>query len=119
MATRRSRSWRARATYLAYRAAAGAAQVVPRPIAEPSARLLGRALGRAMVGRRRMVARHLRRAGLEGPALGRAVGGAFDSYGRYWLELFRLPREAGDSLEEHLDLEGFEHIAEGRRPAGA
>ena len=40
----------------------------------------------------------------------------YDSYGRYWHELFRLPRDARQSLEPRFDADGFEHVAE---PIGA
>ncbi|MFN8035939.1 MAG: phosphatidylinositol mannoside acyltransferase [Acidimicrobiia bacterium] len=100
-------------TYLAYRAGAGFAQVLPGRVGEPTARALGRMMAAAMPARRRMVERHLRRTGLRGIALQRAVNGAFDSYGRYWLELFRLPRDARHSLENRFSAEGFEHIVAG------
>lgn len=64
----------------------------------------------AMPARRKMIERHLRRTGLRGAALQRAVYGAFDSYGRYWLELFRLPRDSKRSLDTRFTSEGFEHI---------
>jgi len=98
------------AAYLAYRAGAGIAQAVPGRLGEPSARALGRMMAVAMPARRRMIERHLRRTGLRGLSLQRAVQGAFDSYGRYWLELFRLPRDARHSLEGRFSAEGFEHV---------
>jgi KDO2-lipid IV(A) lauroyltransferase len=67
-----------------------------------------------MPGRRRQVARNLRRASsgeLQGIALQRAVSETFGSYGRYWLELFRLPNEVGGNLE--LDIKGYDHITAG------
>lgn len=61
-----------------------------------------------------MAARHQRRAapdaGKDRRALDAAVRGVFESYARYWLELFRLPGESPDSIEEHFSIEGFEHI---------
>lgn len=61
-----------------------------------------------------MAARHQRRAapdgGLDDRALDAAVRGVFESYARYWAELFRLPGESPDSIEEHFSIEGFEHI---------
>ena len=86
----------ATATYLGYRAGAAVAMALPQPLSRPAASLTGRALGLAMRGRRQMVGRHLRRIhgpGLEGRALDRAVAATFASYGRYWLEAFRLPRQ--------------------------
>lgn len=71
---------------------------------------MGRMLAAAMPARRRMIERHLRRTGLRGIALQRAVHGAFDSYGRYWIELFRLPKDARRSLDRKFSHEGFEHV---------
>jgi len=102
-----------RATYLAYRTGAAAAQMMPPAFGVPAARGIGRALVFAMPGRRRMVARHLRRASegtLSGSALDRAVAGAFDSYARYWLEMFRLPRERPRSIERNFEIVGYEHV---------
>jgi phosphatidylinositol dimannoside acyltransferase len=104
----------ARASYLAYRAGAEIARAVPESIAQPAARIVGQALALAMPVRRRQVARNLRRASsgeLQGIALQRAVSETFGSYGRYWLELFRLPNELGGELE--LEIKGFEHIEAG------
>jgi phosphatidylinositol dimannoside acyltransferase len=102
---------RARATYLAYRAGAELARVVPGPIAQPAARVIGRTLALAMPTRRRQVERNLERAGLRGAARRQAVAETFESYGRYWLELFRLPNETRGPLE--MDVKGFEHIEGG------
>src|SRR5262249_7704232 len=110
-----------RGVYLAYRAGAIAAQSLPAPVGEAAARGIGRALGLAMQGRRRMSSRHLQRASggtLRGLSLERAVNGAFESYARYWLEMFRLPYEGRAAIDEHFDVDGYEHIehalAEGR-----
>ncbi len=102
-----------RAVYLAYRAGALAAQSLPAPVGEVAARGIGRALSLTMTGRRRMSARHLQRASggtLRGVGLERAVNGAFESYARYWLEMFRLPYEGRAAIEEHFDVQGYEHI---------
>jgi phosphatidylinositol dimannoside acyltransferase len=105
---------RARAAYLAYRTGAELARIVPEPMAQPAARVLGQTLSLAMPGRRRQVERNLRRAtagDIEGLALRKAVAETFGSYGRYWLELFRLPDEADGPLE--MDVVGYEHLEAG------
>lgn len=101
-----------RASYVAYRAAAVVAQVLPRPAAELTAHSIGRALAALMHDRRTMVERHLRRVdpSLRGWRLRRAVLDAFDSYAQYWLEVFRLPRETPRSIEARFGHEGYEHI---------
>jgi lauroyl/myristoyl acyltransferase len=104
----------ARTSYLAYRAGAELARVVPARVSEPAARLVGRAIALAMVSRRRQVERNLRRATdgeLRGVALQKAVAETFDSYTRYWLELFRLPDDARGGLE--VDMDGREHLEDG------
>ncbi len=105
---------KARASYLAYRTGAELARFVPESVAEPAARVLGQTLALAMPSRRRQVERNLRRASageLEGMALRKAVADTFGSYGRYWLELFRLPDAANGHLE--LDIVGYERIEDG------
>jgi phosphatidylinositol dimannoside acyltransferase len=102
----------ARASYLAYRAGAELARIVPAAFAEPAARVVGRAIALGMPSRRRQVERNLGRATageLRGPALRKAVGETFDSYTRYWLELFRLPNESHGELE--MEVTGRKHLA--------
>lgn len=102
----------ARASYLAYRTGAELARIVPAGLGEPAARVVGRAIALGMPSRRRQVERNLRRAtggGLRGVALQKAVGETFDSYTRYWWELFRLPNEVGRELE--MEVTGRENLA--------
>jgi len=56
-----------------------------------------------------MAARHQQRAS------GRdAVDGVFDSYGRYWLEMLRLPAEVrAGTVVAHGTIDGYEHIEAG------
>jgi KDO2-lipid IV(A) lauroyltransferase len=42
------------------------------------------------------------------------VSDTFASYGRYWLELFRLPADSRGSVEERVTSVGFEHITNAR-----
>lgn len=101
------------AVYWAYRLGAAAAQTVPEFVGVPAARGIGRALSLAMPSRRRMSARHLQRASggeLHGVGLSRAVTGAFDSYARYWLEMFRLPSADPVEIRRNFDVEGYEHV---------
>jgi KDO2-lipid IV(A) lauroyltransferase len=107
---------RGRASYLAYRAGAEVARVLPDTLGEPAARVAGRVASLAMPDRRRLVARNLQRVSggaLRGPALQRAVFATFDSYGRYWLELFRLPKDVQAPLDPRIHIDGFEHIDAG------
>lgn len=103
----------AKIAYAAYRSGGALAQRLPRRAAGILARRVGRALMVAMPGRRRMVERHMRR--VHGPELSprdrrRAVRAVFDSYARYWLEAFRLPRETPESIDAGVRVEGLEHL---------
>ncbi len=65
-----------------------------------------------------MIEKNLRRATdgrLEGDELRRAVGETFASYGRYWMELFRLPLEVRDpaAMQAGFETEGFDYITDG------
>jgi KDO2-lipid IV(A) lauroyltransferase len=79
---------------------------------------LGRLSSVALPARRHQVERNLRRATdgeLSGVALRSAVGHTFDSYGRYWLELFRLRGDLDQSelLADYNMVDGFEHVVAG------
>jgi phosphatidylinositol dimannoside acyltransferase len=104
----------ATATYLGYRFGAAIAMALPETLSRRAAPLTGRALGLAMRGRRQMLGRHLRRIhgpGLEGRALDQAVNATFASYGRYWLEVFRLPGQDMLALDDgRFRLEGRDHV---------
>jgi lauroyl/myristoyl acyltransferase len=105
---------RGRVPVLAYRAGARVAQALPTSVAEPLAAAAGRTAARVLRERHDMVARHQQRVRggvLDDAELERAVRATFASYGRYWLELLRLPAEAARrELDDHVDVEGFEHI---------
>jgi KDO2-lipid IV(A) lauroyltransferase len=106
----------ARATYVAYRAGGVIGKTIPPAIGRPLATGVGRVLLRAMPGRRAMATRHLRRASggaLRGPALQAAVAGTFDSYARYWLEMFRLPHESPAAIDANINVVGYEHVEAG------
>ena len=51
---------------------------------------------------------------LQGSALRAAVTATFDSYARYWLEMFRLPHEAhGADFAKDFEVDGYEHVEAG------
>jgi KDO2-lipid IV(A) lauroyltransferase len=104
----------ARASYLAYRGAAAVANALPERVATPVAEVIGRLAAPMLGKKRRLVARNLQRAAggaLDEEALRHAVSDTFASYGRYWLELFRLP-DVDDSIERSFQAMGWEHIAD-------
>jgi len=97
--------------YLGYRSAAAIATALPESLCRPAGAATGRIMGLAMRGRRQMLARHLRRVHgpqLTGRALDQAVNATFSSYGRYWLEVFRLPRQ------DLLALDSPKFVVEGK-----
>lgn len=105
----------ARALYLGYRAGSGVARRVPERVGSRVVPRLGRVLGFAMTERRRQVERNLHRVcgpQLRGAALHRMVNQVFESYARYWNELFRLPDMARGDLEPLTEVVGYEHIAD-------
>jgi KDO2-lipid IV(A) lauroyltransferase len=81
---------------------------------EPRALGLAHVAPTVMTQRRHQVERNLRR--VCGPAFGgadlrRAVTATFDSYGRYFYELFRLPSYEPQWILDHFECVGIEHIA--------
>jgi phosphatidylinositol dimannoside acyltransferase len=103
-----------RTPYLAYRAGAEIARLVPEPLGAPLARGLAQFAPTLLTERRHQVERNLRRIygpDFSGAELHRAVTATFDSYGRYFYELFRLPTYAPEWIESHFRCTGIEHIA--------
>jgi KDO2-lipid IV(A) lauroyltransferase len=103
----------ARTTYYAYRAAEGVARLVPPAIGTPAARGIAKLAPAVMTARRAQVERNLRR--IHGPdyggaALRRDVAATFDSYGRYFYELFRLSTLTPEWINQHFHSTGLEHV---------
>jgi KDO2-lipid IV(A) lauroyltransferase len=110
---------RTRAVVGLYRVGSTLARALPESAPEPLSRAAAPLLAAGLGGRRRMVARHLRRVhGALGEAeLRREVRRSFASYARYWLESFRVPDRTPDELVGGMSCDGFEHI-EAARAAG-
>jgi KDO2-lipid IV(A) lauroyltransferase len=103
----------ARTSYLAYRAGSGIARLVPESVGAPAARGIAQAAPVVMASRRAQVERNLRRihgADYGGAAMRRDVTATFDSYGRYFYELFRLPGRTPAWIEQHFHCDGIEHV---------
>src|SRR3954454_17482553 len=69
-----------------------------------------------MAQRRGQVERNLRRvhgSEFDGSDLRREVTATFESYGRYFFELFRLPTYDATWIEGHFSCHGIEHVADG------
>jgi len=99
-------------TTFAYRGATRVAQLVPAPLVPGLGRVAGRIGGWVQPDRRRMSARH--QARVRGRSNGVDVARVFESYGRYWLEVFRLPAEVRrGEVEPNFTIKGYEHILDG------
>lgn len=96
--------------------AAAIARALPEPVAVLSGNALARMMSRATPERRRMAARNLRRVDptLRGLRLQRQVSRLFESYGRYWIESFRLPGSSHEEIDRGFIAEGMEHILAAR-----
>jgi phosphatidylinositol dimannoside acyltransferase len=107
---------RTRAVVGLYRAGSTLARALPESAPEPLSRVAAPLLAAGLGGRRRMVARHLRRVhgDVGEAALRREVRRSFASYARYWLESFRVPDRTPEELIAGMSCDGFEHIEAGR-----
>lgn len=103
-------------TTTAFKGAARLVRALPAPIAQAAGDATARLSSRATPGKRRIAARNLRRAdpSLHGRRLDRAVSRLFESYGRYWVESFRLPGSSVDEIDAGFTAEGLEHIEAAR-----
>lgn len=104
---------RARAAFLAYRAGAELARVVPPAVGGVVAGGLARTMRVAWPQRRAQVERTLRRVTggrMQGVELDHAVDQVFANYARYWHEFFRLRSASREWILEQVELEGIEHL---------
>jgi len=99
----------ARAVSTAYRVAAVLAQRLPARAGRPIAAVIGRVAPVVMPARRRQVERHQRRVAAGRPPA--PVSSVFESYARYWYELFRLPADVrAHAVAAHFTVTGLEHL---------
>jgi KDO2-lipid IV(A) lauroyltransferase len=96
----------------AFRAGSALARALPGPLAEAAARGIGLAVAPVAGERRAQVARNLRRVHGR-PARPREIAETFESYARYWVESFRLPGTAPETLAARMTIDGWEHIEAG------
>jgi phosphatidylinositol dimannoside acyltransferase len=103
---------RGQLTTWTYRAAARIAQTIPAPLIPGLAKVVGRVGGLPQRANKEMSARHQER--VTGRADPRAVEQVFHWYGRYWLEILRLPAEVRrGEVDPNFIIEGYEHVTEG------
>ena len=96
----------------AYRFGARIAEAIPVGAVAAVGRIGGRVGGLPQRKNRRMAARHQHR--VSGRTDRRVVDEVFEFYGRYWLEMLRLPGEvrAGE-IVPNFTIEGYERVTEG------
>jgi phosphatidylinositol dimannoside acyltransferase len=107
---------RARAAYVGYRVAADVARVVPPALGDPLARATSWLYQALNPARRAQVARNLDRvagAPLDPASRRRGVSAVFDTYGRYWHELFQLSVRDPGRFVADFHCEGEEHVRAG------
>ena len=102
-------------TVSGYRIGSLAARMMPGPMALGAASSFAFTASFANTARRRMLERHLQRVNprLHGAALRVAVGQAFDSYAKYYMESFRLPTLPARTVARGFELESFHHVIAG------
>ena len=102
------------ATVNAYKMGSLAARLMPGPMASAAATSLGFTASFANAERRAMIERHIKRVNpaLGGASLRVAVGQAFDSYARYYVESFRLPSLSKKVVDRSFTVDGFHHITD-------
>lgn len=102
------------ATVNAYKLGSLAARLMPGPLASAAATSLGFGASFANAERRAMIERHISRVNpnLKGASLRIAVGQAFDSYARYYVESFRLPSLSKRTVDRTFTVDGFHHITD-------
>jgi lauroyl/myristoyl acyltransferase len=98
---------------LLYKTCALLFRTVPRAISERITEAIYGVVAKISEERRLIATRHLQRMHpepLEGADLDRAVQRAFRSYGRYWVESFRLVSLTDAELDHGTTCEGIEHV---------
>jgi KDO2-lipid IV(A) lauroyltransferase len=104
-------SARGKAIFGAYRAGTIVANALPDWSLPVIGRVAGRIGGWPQRGHRKMAARHQQR--VTGRTDGKVVDEVFEFYGRYWLEMLRLPHEvARGEIMDNFEADGYENITD-------
>lgn len=99
-----------RRKYLAFRLMTGLFGIMPEWLARKVGRLMGRVAALLAADRLQLAARHMRRAtGTETGAL-EAAREMFQSYGRYWAEVFWMRPSKQRAVVENTDIVGLERV---------
>jgi phosphatidylinositol dimannoside acyltransferase len=93
----------------AYKAGARVASALPESTLPFLGKVGGRIGGWPQRGNRKMAARHQQRASRRTDP--KVVDEVFECYGRYWLEMLRMPTEVRrGAIAEHFDIKGHEMV---------
>jgi KDO2-lipid IV(A) lauroyltransferase len=101
----------------AYRTGSAFVRTVPRPVSVATVALASAVAIEVSPERRLLVERNLRRAygpSYGGSSLRRSVLETFRSYGRYWIDSFRLPDLSPAQIDAGFSFEGVDAIIEAR-----
>ncbi len=96
-----------------FTAASAASRLVPLPLLRRAAEGAGAVAGPRLMGpKAAQLARHLRRADptLSPDAADRASARGFGSYGRYWIESFRLPTAGPTVVDRGFSVYGYDRV---------
>lgn len=99
-----------------YKTGYGVCRTLPRPVSEAMASTVYAAASRLSEDRRLLVQRNLKRVkgeSFSGHELETATRQTFESYGRYWVDSFRLPSLSDAEIDAEFSYEGVEHIMRG------
>lgn len=97
----------------AYKALSLVSRKAPRPLSASATKASGLFASLFAGDRRLIVERNLQRAStydLSDSELNRGVAQAFEAYGRYYVDSFRLPDLDDQTIDEGFDYSGFDHI---------
>ncbi len=102
---------RDRLIFDAYRAGASVTQHLPEASLPTVGRVGGRIGGWFQPGNRAMATRHQRRVARFAGKPARSADDVFEQYGRYWLEILRLPADIRhDVIDRYWTIDGYENI---------
>ena len=99
-----------------YKSGAAVFRTLPHAMSESLASTTYAAVSKLSEERRLLVTRNLRRVrgqDFDGPELEADLRGTFESYGRYWVDSFRLAKVTPEEIDFGFAFEGVEHIARG------
>lgn len=119
MTARKPDSMRVRLIGIGYLIAWRVTRLIPERLAVGAFQAMSRRSWRRNHRRRKIVTENLRPVVGDGALLETTVRKAFESYGRYWAEAFRLQDLSDAQLEARIDFDGAENIDKSLAAGGA